>query len=79
MKKRKKAIETIGGVDYVDCSCLGVALCKVSAISSLFIYLFCLFRAEPTAYGGSQARGRIRALAAGLHHSHSNAGSEPGL
>ena len=29
------------------------------------------------AYGGSQARDRIRATAAGLHHSHSNARSEP--
>uniref|UniRef100_A0A8C3W8T2 aldehyde oxidase n=1 Tax=Catagonus wagneri TaxID=51154 RepID=A0A8C3W8T2_9CETA len=28
------------------------------------------------AYGGSQARGRIRAVAAGLRHSHSNVGSE---
>ena len=27
-------------------------------------------------YGGSQARGQIRAVAAGVHHSHSNAGSE---
>ena len=27
---------------------------------------FCLFRAAPTAYGSSQARGRIRAAAAGL-------------
>ena len=46
-----------------------------------FIYLliltFCLFRAAPTAYEGSQARGRIRAVAAGLSQSHSNAGSEP--
>ena len=32
--------------------------------------------AAPTAYGGSQARGRIGAVAAGLHHSHSNVGSE---
>ena len=42
-------------------------------------FLFCfvlLFRATPVAYGGSQARGRIRATAASLHHSHSNAGSE---
>ena len=31
------------------------------------------------AYGGSQARGRIRAVAAVLHHSHSNVGSEPHL
>ena len=29
------------------------------------------------AYGGSQARGPIGATAAGLHHSHSNKGSEP--
>ena len=38
-----------------------------------------LFRAAPTAYGGSQARGLIRATAASLHNSHSNAGSEPHL
>ena len=42
----------------------------------LSILLFCLFRAAPAAYGGSQSRGRIRATAAGQHHSHSNAGSE---
>ena len=30
----------------------------------------------PMAYGGSQARGRIRAVAASLCHSHSSAGSE---
>ena len=39
----------------------------------LFIYLV----AEPAAYGGSQARGRIRAQAASLHHS--NTRSEPCL
>jgi len=37
------------------------------------------FRATPAAYGGSQARGLIGAAATGLHHSHSNAGSEPRL
>ena len=36
-------------------------------------------RAVPTAYGSSWARGWIRATAAGLHHSHSNTGSEPHL
>ena len=41
----------------------------------LSIYLF--FRTEPMAYGSSQARGRIRAVATGLHHSHGNMGSEP--
>ena len=35
-----------------------------------------LFTATPEAYGSSQARGRIGAAAAGLHHSHSNTGSE---
>ena len=44
-----------------------------------FIHVFCLFKAVPVAYGGSQVRGRIRAIAAGLHHSHSNARSEPRL
>ena len=41
--------------------------------------LFLLFRAEPASHGGSQARGPIRATAAGLRYSHSNAGSEPHL
>ena len=40
----------------------------------LFCFVvFCLFRAALTAYGGSQVRGRIWAVAAGLHHSHSHA------
>ena len=37
---------------------------------------FCLFRATPTAYAGSQARGGIRAGATHLHQSHNNVGSE---
>ena len=37
------------------------------------------FRAAPVAHGGSQARGPNEAVAAGLHHSHSNAGSKPSL
>ena len=42
----------------------------------MMIGFFVFFRAAPTAYGGSLARGQIRAVATGLHHSHSNAGSE---
>ena len=42
-------------------------------------FFFLLFRAAPLAYGGSQTRGLIRATAAGLRHSHSNAASEPCL
>ena len=33
----------------------------------------------PAVYEGSQARGPIGAVDAGLHHSHSNAGSKPCL
>ena len=39
----------------------------------------CSFRAAPKACGGFQARDLIGAVAAGLHHSHSNARSEPSL
>ena len=42
----------------------------------LVTVLFFLFRTAPTAYGSSQDRGQIGATAAGLHHSHSNAGSK---
>ena len=44
-----------------------------------FLHFFCLFRASPMAYGGSQARGQIGAVAAGQNHSHSNVGSKPPL
>ena len=43
-----------------------------------FFFSSC-FRAASMAYGYSQARGQIRAAAAGLHHSHSNVGYEPCL
>ena len=41
-----------------------------------FLFFFLLFRVEITAHGSLQANGQIRAAAASLHHSHSNAGSE---
>ena len=46
-----------------------------------FFLVFCLFRAASVPYGGSQARGPIRAIATSLchSHSHSNARSEPPL
>ena len=49
-----------------------------SIITTLFLQIciiyivFCPFRAAPKAYGGSQARGLIEAVAARLHQSHSN-------
>ena len=43
--------------------------------SFFFFFVFLPFsRASPAAYGGSQARGLIGAVAAGLCQSHSNAG-----
>ena len=46
---------------------------------SLLLHFFFLFRATSAAYGSSQSRGLIRATAAGLCHSHSQARSEPCL
>ena len=43
---------------------------------NIFLFFFFFFRAAPVAYGNSQARGQIRATAASLYHSHSNAGSK---
>ena len=47
-----------------------------------YFFFFCLFAiswAAPTEHGGSQARGPIGAVAAGLRQSYRNAGSEPHL
>ena len=57
--------------------CLGyVFFCFVL----FFVFgLFAFSRAVPVADGGSQAGGRIGAVAVGLCQSHSNAGSEPHL
>ena len=44
-----------------------------------FFFFLGLFRSSPAAYGGSQARGPIRAVATGLCQSHSNTGPKPPL
>ena len=59
-------------------------LCQFGLFLFLFFFIFLsfgLFRAALSAYGGSQARSQIGAVAAGLHHNHShnNAVSEPCL
>ena len=41
-----------------------------------FFLSFCLFRAAPVAYGGSQARSLIEAIATGLCQSHSSVRSK---
>ena len=50
---------------------------SLRSVTSAGVFVFCffaflLFRAEPVAHGGSQARGQIRAVATSLCHSHSN-------
>jgi len=47
--------------------------------SFFFFFFFFSFRATHAVYGGSQARSRVRATAASLHHRHRNVGSEPSL
>ena len=55
-------------------------LFKVFTDSFFFFFgLFAFSRAAPLVYGGSQARGLIGAVVAGLHQSHSNTRSEPRL
>ena len=55
------------------------SLSRKALLHSTHCFFFCLFRATPAAYGGSQARGLIQAVATGLHYSHSNARSKPHL
>ena len=47
----------------------------LSFLFFFFFFFFFFFWSTPAACGSSQARGRIKATAAGLHYSHSNAGS----
>ena len=47
--------------------------------SFLFLVFLPFLWVAPTAYGGSQARGRIGVVATGLRQSHSNSGSKPHL
>ena len=75
------------------CVCIGVYLYLMAKrwelvlslekiLFSKFIFYFCLFAiswASPAAHGGSQARGRIGAVATSLCQSHSNTGSQPCL
>ena len=58
---------------------IGIIKCDFSFFLSFFFFVFCLFSAALVAYGGSQATGLIRAVAAGLSQRHSNAGSKPHL
>ena len=54
---------------------LGKNCCADNLVLRVFFCLF-VFKAAPKAYGSSPAKGHIGAVAASLHHSHSNAGYE---
>ena len=67
----------LDGIDAMN----GFYRCMLDLSSLTFLFFFCLFffSAPPAAYGGSQARGRIGAVAPSLCHSYSNVGLEPYL
>ena len=46
-------------------------------VDIFYAVFFLFFKAALMAYGGSQARGQIRAAGAALCHSHSKSGSQP--
>ena len=48
-------------------------------VLQFFFHFFVLFTTTLAAYGSSRARGGIGAVAAGLHHSHCDTGSESHL
>ena len=48
-------------------------------VAEIFFFFFCLSRAAPAAYGGSQPRGLIGAVAAALRQSLSSVESEAHL
>ena len=65
---------------FTVCSLLTSHITSLVSLSQLmyqnyYLFFFCLFRAAPTAHGNSQAGGQMGAVAAGLRHSYSNAGS----
>ena len=65
---------TVGGhLDYFKFGAITIKL--PWTLKKNFFFNFLLFGSTPEAYGSSQARGQTRAVAAGLHRSHSNAGS----
>ena len=79
-QKNKKLFNVSLDISKVSCLFLH-SICRnmlfYNVLLLIIILVFFLsFRATPTAYGGSQARGPIGTVAAGLHQSHSNAGSK---
>ena len=67
----------INSYSYQQCTKVPFSLYLCQYLRGVFVVVVVLlYGAESVAYGSSQARGSIGAIAAGLHHSHSKAGSE---
>ena len=85
LKTLPPIIEIVSLNQVINSSCLNYkTLSKQKYLFFLFFvcFVFVFFAiswAAPVAYGGSQARGQIGAVAASLHQSHSNTRSEPHL
>ena len=83
--RQRRQRDEAAGTHFCPCCCLGQELLpwprswQMHARTPVPVTFFGLFRAAPVAYGGSQARGQLRAVAASRHHSHSNTRSEPRL
>ena len=69
----------ISDIEQLFMCFLAICLLWRNVYLDLLFCLFVCFGAAPEPYGGSQVRGLIGAVAAGLHHSHSNAGFKPHL
>jgi len=65
--------------NYAQLIIIVIHLDTVNTPVCVYVYLFCLFRARPGAHGGSQTGSQIRAEAASLCLSHSQARSKPRL
>ena len=73
--EREKATRAHSGDIAFGGSHFGDLFCHEDVDTGKFL-LYLLFRVASMAYGGSQARVRIRAAAASLHYNHSNVGSK---
>ena len=71
-----KLLDCNGQLKHTATSCPWTCLERVHDILEAEFFFFCLFRATPAPYGGSQSRGPAGVVAAGLCPSHSHAGSE---
>ena len=76
-------LDTCFAPDWPSCCYFcSLPICSLQTghiIFSLIFNFLSFVRTASATYGGSQARGRIGATAAGLQHSHSNLRSEPRL